>query len=129
LYAFKGPGTAHINGLIFDSIVHTGNPTLAPLGEHYGDRECVMIRIDNTSKKPVAIWLLQRSAGTLFEGDDLDHFERSGTQFVVYSSCNGHAHYAHQSSNHSEHHEIPSSGFPAGVEFFLRNDTKDGGQN
>jgi VPS62-like protein len=52
-YAYNGPGTAHINGLVFDTIAHSGDPNLAPLGEQFGDWECCMIRIDNSSKQMI----------------------------------------------------------------------------
>jgi hypothetical protein len=129
-YAYNGPATAHINGLAFDSIVHSGNPNLAPLGEHFGDWECCMIRVDNSSKQMIRAWLSQHSSGQTFESADLHQFQRvNGQQIVVYSSLNGHAVYAHPGSNYSEHRKYPDPGIPAGIEFFLRNDTADGGRS
>ena len=127
-YAYNGPGTAHINGLAFDTIVHDGNPDLAPLGEHYGDWECAVVRIDNTSKQMIGAWLSQHSGGQWFNQGDLGQFRRTGQRINVYSSRNGHAVYAGVGSNYSEHRKYPSPAIPAGVEFFLRNDTADGGQ-
>jgi hypothetical protein len=129
-YAYNGPGTAHINGLVFDTIAHSGDPNLAPLGEHFGDWECCMIRIDNSSKQMIGAWLSQHSSGQMFSPADLGQFQRvNGQQIVVYSSRNGHAVYAHPGSNYTEHRKYPDPGIPAGIEFFLRNDAADGGRS
>lgn len=127
-YAYNGPGTAHINGLFFDTIVHSGDPSLAPMGEHYGDWECCMVRIDNREKTLIGAWLSQHSSGQMFSFDDLKQFRRTNDQINVYSSRNGHAVYAQTGVNYTEHRKYPSSGIPAGIEFDLRNDTADGGQ-
>ncbi|MBO9558688.1 MAG: Vps62-related protein [Caulobacter sp.] len=128
-YAYNGPGTAHINGLVFDTIVHSGDPDLSPMGEHYGDWECCMVRIDNQEKTLIGAWLSQHSSGQMFGFNDLSQFQRTNKQINVYSSRNGHAVYAGVGSNYSEHRKYPSSGIPAGLEFFLRNDTADGGDS
>jgi hypothetical protein len=128
-YAYNGPGTAHINGLIMDTIAHTGDPSLAPLGEHYGDWECFMVRIDNESKKPIGVWLSQHSSGQMFEPNDLNQLQRKGDQFVVYASRNGHAVYPAASANYTEYRKYPDPAYPAGIEFRLRNDTKEGGSS
>jgi hypothetical protein len=128
-YAYNGPGTAHINGLIFDTIAHSGDPDMAPMGEHYGDWECCMIRIDNQEKTLIGAWLSQHSAGQMFGFNDLKQFQRTNKQINVYASRNGHAVYAQAGSNYTEHRKYPSSGIPAGIEFFLRNDTADGGSS
>jgi hypothetical protein len=127
-YAYNGPGTAHVNGLIMDTIVHTGDVDLAPLGEHFGDWECCMVRIDNNTKQPIGVWLSQHSSGQYFNESELNQFTRvNGQQFVVYASRNGHAVYVQPGSNYTEHYKIPPGGIPAALEFFLRNDTADGG--
>ncbi|MBS7422608.1 MULTISPECIES: Vps62-related protein [Pseudomonas syringae group] len=128
-YAYNGPGTAHINGLAFDTIAHSGDPTLAPLGEHYGDWECCMIRIDNQEKTLIGAWLSQHSGGQMFGLTELNQFQLTNQQINVYSSLNGHAVYAEAGSNYSEHRKYPDPGVPVGVEFFLRNDTQTGGGN
>jgi hypothetical protein len=129
-YAYNGPGTAHVNGLVMDTIVHTGNVDLAPLGEHFGDWECCMVRIDNNTKQPIGIWLSQHSSGQYFNASELNQFARvNGQQFVVYASRNGHAVYPQPGSNYTEHYKIPPGGIPAALEFFLRNDTAAGGQS
>lgn len=128
-YAYNGPGTAHINGLLFDTIAHSGDPSLAPMGEHYGDWECCMVRIDNHEKTLIGAWLSQHSAGQMFSFDDLKQFRRTNKQINVYASRNGHAVYAQTGANYTEHRKYPESGIPAGVEFDLRNDTADGGES
>ncbi|KAG7294550.1 hypothetical protein NEMBOFW57_004625 [Staphylotrichum longicolle] len=127
--AYNGPGTAHINGLVFDTIVHTGDVNLAPLGEHFGDWECVVVRIDNDTKEMTNIWLSQHSGGQWFDQEQISSSFRmaQGTHPIVYSSRNGHANYPSADSNYTEHYKVPPVGIPAGIEFFLRNDTANGG--
>ncbi|KAJ3288226.1 hypothetical protein HK104_008269 [Borealophlyctis nickersoniae] len=129
-YAYNGPATGHINGLIFDTIAHTGDVDLAPMGEHVGDWECVMIRIHNDTKQPIGVWLSQHSGGQMVLEDDISHvFQMDrGTHPIVYSSRNGHANYPVADSNYTEHRKYPNPAILAGIEFFLRNDTKDGGR-
>jgi hypothetical protein len=128
LYAYNGPGTAHVNGLVFDTIAHTGDPGLAPMGEHYGDWECCMVRIDNTSKQMIGAWLSQHADGQMLRGPELNQLARvNGQQIVLYSSLNGHALYPSVGSNYTEKHKYPDPAIPAGIELFLRNDTADGG--
>jgi hypothetical protein len=129
-YAYNGPGTAHVNGLVFDTIAHTGDVNMAPMGEHYGDWECCMVRIDNDSKQMIGAWLSQHSGGEFFQQPDLQQFQKVNVnQIVVYASRNGHAVYAHAGANYTEHYKFPPGGIPAGIEFFLRNDTADGGRS
>lgn len=128
--AYNGPGTAHINGLVFDTIVKSGDVNLAPMGEHYGDWECVMLRIDNDSKQLVAIWLSQHSDGRMVLQEDISHTFRMerDTHPIVYSSRNGHANHPSADTNYTEHHKVPPVGIPAGIEFYLANNTADGGK-
>lgn len=126
-YAYNGPATAHTNSLVFDTIVKTKNTTLAPLGEHTGDWECCILRIDNDSQALIGVYLTQHSGGTYFPENQLGAFARVGDQIVIYSSLNGHALYPGAGSNYSEKVKDPPSGWPMGIEFFLRNDTADGG--
>ena len=123
--AYNGPGALHVNGLVFDSIVHSGDINLYPLGEHDGDWETCMIRVDNLTRKPIAIWLSQHSKGQFFMGDQIvREFKFEGSQPVIYSSLNGHAIFSNPGSNPSEYRKI--GGIPAGVDFFIRNDTSTG---
>ncbi|KAK5099541.1 hypothetical protein LTR70_002442 [Exophiala xenobiotica] len=120
--AYNGPGTLHVNGLVLDSIVNRGDVNLEPLGEHVGDWETCMIRVDNTTSKVIAIWLSQHSKGQFFTGDQIDRaFTFEGSQPVIYSSLNGHALFSREGSNPSEYRKI--GGIPVGVDFFIRNDT------
>jgi hypothetical protein len=128
-YGFNGPGTAHVNGLFMDTIAHSGDPTLSPLGAHYGDWECCVLRIDNDSKQLIGVYLTQHADGQYFNQSELGSFQRVGEQIVIYASQNGHARYPNASANYTEYHKEPSSGMPAGIEFELRNDTADGGQS
>jgi hypothetical protein len=126
-YAYNGPGTAHINGLVMDTIAHTDNVGLAPLGAHFGDWECCILRIDNTTQHLIGAYLTQHSDGQYFNQNQLGSFQTVGDQIVVYASRNGHALYSSVSSNYTEHYKFPPSGIPIALEFFLRNDTADGG--
>jgi len=129
--AYNGPGTAHINGLIFDTIANTGDVNLAPMGEHFGDWECVMIRVDNKTKTMTNIWLSQHSSGQMYDQSQIaTTFKMArNTHPIVYSSRNGHANYPSADKNYTEHRKYPDPGIPVGVEFFLRNDTADGGKS
>jgi Vacuolar protein sorting-associated protein 62 len=131
LYAYNGPGTAHLNGLVFDQVVNHGDAGLAPLGEHYGDWECCMIRVDNSSKTMFGAWLSQHAAGRLYLATQLSEFGRTGGHIHVHASHNGHANYASDGANHSEHLKLPDVSpawlVPAAIEFDLRNETADGG--
>jgi len=120
-YPYNGPGTAHINDLAFDTIVRSGNVDLAPMGEHYGDWECCILRVDNESQTLLGVYLTQHAGGAWLTPDQFEHQDE---QIIIYSSKNGHALYPSVSSNYTEHHKY--SAFVAGIEFFLRNDTEAG---
>ena len=130
-YAYNGPGTAYIKRLSFDTTQETRDIDLSPLGEHWGDWECCTIRIDNGSKQMIGVTLSQHSGDQSFSQAQLGAFQRKDQQIVVYSSRNGHALYSSADTNYSEHVKKPdgtaSIFSPEGVEFFLRNDTADGG--
>ena len=125
--AYNGPGTLHINGLVMDSITHTGDVNVKPLGAHVGDWEMCMLRVDNTTTKVIAIWLSQHAKGQFFTGDQIDHaFTFQGLQPNIYSALNGHGNFPRAGSNPSEYRKI--GGIPAGVDFFVRNDTSGAGK-
>jgi hypothetical protein len=88
-----------------------------------------MIRIDNGSKAMIGAWLSQHSGGQMFNPSQLGQFKRTGQQINIYSSRNGHAVYAQTGGNYTEHRKYPDPAIPAGIEFFLRNDTADGGKS
>ncbi|KAJ9604167.1 hypothetical protein H2200_011001 [Cladophialophora chaetospira] len=120
--AYNGPGTLHIDGLIMDSITSSGDINMAPLGEHVGDWEMSMVRVNNTTLNLDSIWLSQHSRGQFFTGDQLERtFKFQGTQPIIFASLNGHANFARAGSNPTEFRKI--GGIPAGFDFFVRNDT------
>ncbi len=122
LYTYNGPGTARIKWLVADTTVHSGNPSLTPLGEHEGDWEHVTIRISNLTRQVEKIYFSQHGDGAWVDADDI---EFQGKQPIVYSSKNGHASYPHVGSNYTEHRKY-GAGFLTALEFFLRNDTNKG---
>jgi hypothetical protein len=120
--AYNGPGTLHIDGLIMDSITSSGDINLSPLGEHVGDWEMCMIRVNNMTLSLDSIWLSQHAKGQFFTGDLIEHaFAFQGTQPIIFSSRNGHANFSRAGSNPTEFRKI--GGIPAGFDFFIRNDT------
>jgi hypothetical protein len=128
--AYNGPGTAKVNGLFWETIIHGGDATLAPLGEHVGDWECCTIRVDNKGKHVLKIILSQHGDAVSFEGNDISRAFQwaDSTHPVVYSSRNGHALYATVDANLSKRYKY-SSYISAGIEAWLRNDTSDGGKS
>jgi hypothetical protein len=128
-YAYNGPGTGHINILALDTIADSGDINTAPVGEHYGDWECCMVRLDNASKTPIGAWLSQHDTGEMFGLDDLGRFRRTGRQINVYSSRNGHAVYAQKGDNATLYWKFPEPAVPAGIEFYAKNSTDDGGKS
>jgi Vacuolar protein sorting-associated protein 62 len=127
---FNGPATAHVVGLSFDAPVHSGDPDLSPLGDHWADWEYVTLRIDNKSKELIAICLSQHGTGHWTPQSDINKtFQMSdGTHPIVYASLNGHANYPSVGPNYMQYHKFPSPlAIPAGLEFSLHNDTADGG--
>lgn len=125
--AYNGHATAHISGLEFTHVTHQGDVDLAPLGEHFGDWEYVVIRLDNASKKMTHIGLSQHGEGHFFNDSQFSMFVWEGTHPVVYSSLNGHANYASVGTNKMAEYKIPPLAIPAGIDFWLYNDTATGG--
>jgi len=125
--AYNGHATAHINGLEMTKIVNQGDVDLRPLGEHFGDWEYCVIRIDNATKKMTNIGLSQHGGGHFFNETQFSAFQFQGTHPIVYSSLNGHANYASTGPNSMADYKIPPVAIPAGIEFWLHNDTADGG--
>ena len=120
-YAYNGPGTARVKTLAADTTLQSGNPSLAPLGEHEGDWEQVTVQIDNASRAVEQVYFSQHSGGHWVQASEL---EREGDQIVVFASRNGHASYPHAGENYSEHRKYTAG--LTGLEFFLRNDTGRG---
>ncbi len=123
-YAYNGPGTARFKSLAFDTTVHAGNPSMAPLGEHEGDWEHVTIRIGNSNRQIEKVYFSQHSGGVWVLPQ---HLERDGNKIIVYSSKNGHASYPNPGGHYTEHRKYAKAytlGF--GLEFWLRNDCNKG---
>jgi hypothetical protein len=76
--------------------------SINPIGEHYGDWECCMIRIDNIKKSMIGIWLSQHSGGQYFNKFGLPAFEKNGKAAIVYASNNGHAVFSETGNNITE---------------------------
>ncbi|KAL6252640.1 hypothetical protein RBB50_000359 [Rhinocladiella similis] len=126
-YAYNGPGSLHVSGLVLDTPTSSGDIDLAPMGEHVGDWEMAMLRIDNTSHNLNSIWLSQHSRGQFFTHDAIPgFFTFEGTRPIIYASRNGHANYAAIGPNKSEYRKI--GGVPVGLDFFIRNDTAGTGK-
>lgn len=117
-YAYNGPGTLHLFTTISE-----GDAGLQPLGEHFGDWETCVLRIDSASKDLIGVWLSQHDSGQWFNASQLNQFERKGEQIIVYSSHNGHAVYSDRGPNPT--HE----GDYGLVSWYLRNDTDEGGES
>ncbi|MGK5032607.1 Vps62-related protein, partial [Janthinobacterium sp. MDT1-19] len=114
-YAYNGPGNLHIENLVYHQDVD-----LQPCGEHWADWESMTVRVDNTTHRVLGVGLSQH--GHTQWVTDPSQFGRVGDQFVIYSSKNGHANYKAPGPNPTD------SGNYGLFNFFLRNDTADGGQ-
>jgi hypothetical protein len=132
LSAWNGPGTGHLNSLLYDTVVHSGDPNLAPLGEHVGDWECCIVRVDNKGKHILEIILSQHGNSVSFKGSEITKkFQLSGgTHPVIYSSRNGHALYPSVGANYMAYRKFTVWVRLAmvGLEVSLRNDTSEGGK-
>lgn len=118
-FGYNGPGTLQIevNGT-------ADNFDLAPVGEHWSDWEMVVVRLNQSTGEPVAVFLSQHGEGVWYQGDLLaEKLQRNGNslQYVVYSSKNGHAMYPGIGMNPT------NSGSFDDVSYLLRNDTDDRG--
>ena len=86
-----------------DSITSSGDPNVAPMGEHVGDWEMCMIRVNNTTLNLDGIWLSQHAKGQFFTADQIDRaFNFQGTQPIVFSARNGHGNWPQAGSNPTE---------------------------
>jgi hypothetical protein len=117
-YAYNGPGTLHLF-----TTISSGDAGVQPLGEHYGDWETCVLRVDNVTKKLIGVWLSQHESGQWFDASKLDRFQRKGEQIIIYSSRNGHAVYSGTGPNPTY------EGDYLAVSWYLRNDTADGGES
>ena len=103
-YAYNGPGTCWVKQT-FIAGGASGSASLAPLGEHWGDWELVVIRIDTATQQPIGVWLSQHNSGIWYGKDQLGQLQKEGDKFVFYASRNGHATYAGTGNNPSEVHD------------------------
>lgn len=117
-YAYNGPGTLHLFTTISE-----GDAGLQPLGEHFGDWETCVLRVDNATKELIGVWLSQHDSGQWFDASKLGQFQRKGEQIIIYSSRNGHAVYPGTGPNPTH------AGDYLLVSWYLRNDTADGGES
>jgi hypothetical protein len=119
--SYNGPGTLHIDGLVMDSITSKGDINVAPLGEHVGDWEMCMIRVNNTTQQLDAMWLSEHAKGHFVTADQLHlALDFQGTQPIIYSAKNGHGNFPRPGPNPTEFRKI--GGIPVGFDFFIRND-------
>jgi hypothetical protein len=125
--SYNGPGTLHIDGLKMDSIASSGDISVAPLGEHVGDWEMCMVRVNNTTLNVDGIWLSQHAKGHFVTADQLaGTLKFQGKQPIIYSARNGHGNFPSPGPNQTEFKKI--GGIPAGFDFFVRNDCAEGGR-
>jgi hypothetical protein len=121
-YPFNGPGAAHVfpfqDYLAFDKF-----------GEHTGDWENVVLRVDNNSKALTGVYLSQHNSGEWIT--DLNAFTKQNGRIVVYASRNGHASYSRPGANPTEEKNLSAPWpFPGDIfDFYLINDCADGGQS
>lgn len=126
-YAYNGPGTAQVSRLTWFGYENT-DVDLSPIGEHFGDWEMCMTRIDNSSKALIGVYLSQHNGGQYFDQKQIANGEverggSNGTQIVVYSSLNGHALYNAVGDNKSNDYSFGLGSFQ------LQNYCADGGSS
>lgn len=131
-YAYNGPGTVFLEYQVTrpdPSIWHplrtktektNGTALAAPLGEHEGDWEHVILRISLASNELEKVYFSQHSGGIWLDRNQLSNWEDG--RLVVFSSDNGHASYPDgNSENLSEQKDWTILG--SGVNFGLVNAT------
>jgi len=102
--------------------IRTTVADVSPLGQHYGDWELVVLRVDHATEKLIGVYLTQHGKGEWFEHNQISSLERLGDRIIVYPSRNGHANYPHVGENPTERTTVlPREG--PGFEFYLKNDT------
>lgn len=118
-YPYNGAGNGRITVTGASSDID-----LNPMGEHGGDWEHVMLRIELGTRALLAVYLAQHSGGEWVGPGDLQY---EGGIPVVYASRHGHASYKSEGSNLTNDTKLKDS--VTGVtwfEFGLRNDTGKG---
>ncbi len=94
-YAYNGPGFGGVEQLAAGiNTSSAGGPgvSTAPMGEHYGDWECCILRVDNVTAKVEGIYLTRHGDVFAYEGLQLNDIQRDQNgKIVLYASLNGHA--------------------------------------
>lgn len=93
-YPYNGPGTLHSKSLHISRYTE-GN--LAPMGEHTGDWETVIVRIKNSDNSVEGVFLSHH--GKFPYHTDVEY---TGDHPIAYSSLNGHGNY-HRSGKNKDH--------------------------
>lgn len=112
-YPYNGPGTTYAKlwmslwGLPeFDWDDGNGSDDYGnskPLGEHTGDWEAVVLRIDNDTSQLLNVFMSQHGVYPMYGPQEI---ELESGHVVAYPSLNGHANYPAQGSNgHVEKHK------------------------
>jgi Vacuolar protein sorting-associated protein 62 len=92
-FAFNGGGTFKLTVAGSDSYID-----LTPLGEHEGDWEHIMIRVDNNTLRPVKAYMSAHNGGSWVDLNTLDKDPVTGPH-QVYMSYHGHASYPTREDN------------------------------
>lgn len=93
-YPYNGPGSIKSRfGDIWSSPIEFGN--LAPLGEHVGDWEVVILRFDNNNEL-LGAFLSSHGDYPFYDKQDID---MNNNQALVYASLNGHGNYPRVGDN------------------------------
>lgn len=77
---------------------------LSPLGEHEGDWEHVLIRVDNNTLAPTQVYMSAHDGGAWIDLSELGRDAETG-RYEIYMSKHGHASYANAGDNLSNEHD------------------------
>jgi hypothetical protein len=91
-YPFNGPGRAEVCA--------SGNwcdiQFFDELGRHYGDWECVTLRVDNRTDELISVYMSRHAGGQwITRGNNFEQIlQFDGTHPQVYAAVHSHAHYS-----------------------------------
>lgn len=91
-YPFNGPGRAEVCA--------SGNwcdiQFFDELGRHYGDWECVTLRVDNRTKELISVYMSRHAGGQwITRGNNFEQIlQFAGTHPQIYAALHSHAHYS-----------------------------------
>jgi len=128
-YGYNGPGTFRLTEYLYGHQVRTSVADAAPIGEHYGDWELVVLRVDHATEKVIGVYLSQHGGGKWYGADQVQSLERFRDSIIIYPSRNGHANYPHVGENPTERVTVIPRGTGTfftdalGFDFYLKNDT------